>query len=191
MKAFPPPRVVESHSPALRTIHWLMALVIFVALGLGVWATQLPRGDLRDEVLFVHKSFGVTALALIVLRVVVRLAAGAPAYAVPLGRLVKAASESAHLLLYALMIAMPVSGYIMSSAGGYDVSFFGLFTLPNVVPHDKALAEAASWAHFIFAWAIGIAVALHLSAVVWHARVKRDTVLTRMWPRFRPERAAR
>ena len=93
MKAFPPPRVVESHSPALRTIHWLMALVIFVALGLGVWATQLPRGDLRDEVLFVHKSFGVTALALIVLRVVVRLAAGAPAYAVPLGRLVKAASE--------------------------------------------------------------------------------------------------
>ena len=191
MKAFPPPRVVESHNPALRMIHWLMALVIFVALGLGVWATQLPRGDLRDEVLFVHKSFGVAALALIVLRILVRLAVGAPAYAVPLGRLVRAASRSTHLLLYAMMIAQPVSGAIMSSAGGHDVSFFGLVTLPGIVPKDKALAEAASWAHFIFAWAIGLTLALHLSTVVWHARVKRDTVLTRMWPRFRPERAAR
>jgi cytochrome b561 len=191
MKAFPPPRVVEVHHPALRMLHWLMAFVIFTALGLGVWATQLSRGDLRDEVLFVHKSFGITALALIVLRILVRLAVGAPAYAVPLGRLVRAASKSAHLLLYALMIAMPVSGYIMSSAGGYDVSFFGLITLPSIVFHDKALAEAASWAHFIFAWAIGITLALHLAAVFWHARVKRDTVLTRMWPRFRPKPAAR
>jgi len=164
-------------------IHWLMALVIFVALGLGVWATQLSHGDLRDEVLLVHKSFGITALALIVLRVVVRVAAGAPAYAVQLGRLVRAVSKSAHLLLYALMIAMPVSGYIMSSAGGYDVSFFGLITLPSIVPHDKALAEAASWAHFIFGWAIGIALVLHLSGVVWHALVRRDTVFARLWPR--------
>lgn len=186
MKAFRPPRV-EVHHPALRTLHWLMAFVIFSALGLGVWATQLPRGDLREDVLFAHKSFGVTALALIVLRILIRLAVGAPAYAVPLGRLVKTASGSAHLALYVLMIAMPVSGYVMSSAGGHDVSFFGLIQLPELVPHDKALAEAANWAHFIFAWAIGITLALHLSAVVWHARVKRDAVLGRMWPRFGPQ----
>ena len=59
MQMFPPPRPVEVYNPALRTLHWLMALVIFGALGLGVWATQLPRGDLRSEVLFVHKSLGV------------------------------------------------------------------------------------------------------------------------------------
>ncbi|HKN27198.1 MAG TPA: cytochrome b [Roseiarcus sp.] len=191
MKMFPPPRPVEVHHPGLRTLHWLMAFVIFVALGLGVWATQLARGDLRDEVLFVHKSFGVTALALIVLRILIRLAVGAPAYAVPLGRIVKAASGSAHLALYALMIAMPVSGYISSGAGGHDVSFFGLFTIPDIIPQSKALAEAASQAHFIFAWAIGITLGAHLTAVVWHAGVKRDTVLTRMWPRFRPGRAVR
>lgn len=191
MQMFPPPRQAEAHNPVLRTLHWLMALVIFGALGLGVWATQLPRGDLRSEVLFVHKSFGVTILALIVLRVLVRLAVGAPPYAVPLGRLVAAAAGSAHLLLYLLMIAMPVSGYLTSSAGGHDVSFFGLFTLPNIVPSDKALDEAASRAHFVFAWAIGIVLALHLVAVVWHARVKRDTVFTRMWPGRRPTQAVR
>ena len=123
MQMFPPPRPAETYNPALRTLHWLMALVIFGALGLGVWATQLPRGDLRSEVLFIHKSLGVAALGLLVLRVLVRFAVAAPAYAVPLGRLVGAAAGSAHLLLYALMIAMPVSGYLMSSADGHDVSF--------------------------------------------------------------------
>ena len=191
MQMFPPPRVAEVYNPALRAPHWLMALVIFTALGLGIWSTQLPRAGLRDEVLFVHKSLGVTALALIAMRIVVRLVVGAPAYAVPLGRLVHAAAGSAHLALYALMVAMPVSGTIMSSAGGHDVSFFGLFTLPAIVPRSKALAEAASWAHFIFACAIGVTLAAHLSAVVWHAGVKRDTVLARMWPRFRPGRAVR
>ena len=156
MKAFPPPRAAGVYNPTLRTLHWLMTLVIFVALGLGVWATQLPRGDLRSEVLFVHKSLGVAALALVVLRIAVRFAAGAPAYAVPLGRLVHAAAGAEQLALYALMIALPVSGYLTSSAGGHEVSFFGLFTLPNLVPSDKALDEAAGQAHFVLSWAIGI-----------------------------------
>ncbi len=183
MKAFPPPRIVEVYSPALRVLHWLMAALIFTALGLGVWATQLPRGRLLSEVLFVHKSFGVTVLALIVLRVAVRLVVGAPAYAERLGRLTHAASKAGHLALYALMIAMPVTGYLTSSAGGHEVSFFGLFDLPNLVGKNEALDAAASQAHFVFAWAIGILLALHLAAVFWHARAKRDTVLTRMWPR--------
>jgi len=191
MKAFPPPRIVEVYNPALRMLHWLMAVLIFTALGLGVWATQLPRGDLRSEVLFVHKSFGVAVLALIVVRIVVRLVVGAPAYAERLGRVTRAASEAGHLALYLLMIALPVSGYLTSSAGGHAVSVFGLFTVPDIVPKDKALDEAASQAHFVFAWAMGIALAVHLAAVAWHARVKRDTVLTRMWPRFRPRPAAR
>ncbi len=191
MKAFAPPHVVAVHHPVLRTIHWLMAFLIFVALALGVWSTQLPRGDLRSEVLFVHKSFGVTVLALVILRVVVRLIAGAPDYAAPLGRLLHAAANAAHLALYGLMIALPVTGYLTSSAGGHEVSFFGLFDLPNFVPRDKALDEGAGEAHEIFAWAIGATLFLHLAAVVWHARFKRDTVLTRMWPRFAPRAAVR
>jgi cytochrome b561 len=186
MKAFPPPRAIEVYNPAVRTLHWLMAALIFVALALGVSASELPRGDLRSDVLFVHKSFGATVLALVVLRVLVRLVLGAPSYAVPLGKLVQAAAGAAHRALYALMIALPVSGYVTSSAGRHEVSLFGLFTLPNVVPQSKALDEAAAQAHFVFAWAIGITLALHLAAVAWHARVKRDEVLTRMWPGWRP-----
>ena len=111
MKAFPPPGVV-AYDPGLRALHWLMAVLIFVALPLGVWASLLPRGQMRSEVLFFHKSFGVTVLGLIALRIVWRLIAGAPEYVEPLGRLTHAAARAGHLALYALMIAMPVSGYL-------------------------------------------------------------------------------
>jgi cytochrome b561 len=190
MKSIPPSRFVAVYHPFPRTLHWLMAALIFVALGLGVWSTQLPRGAMRSDVLFVHKSFGVAVLALIVVRVLARLALGSPVYATALDWLMHAAARSAHLLLYALMIAMPVSGYLTSIAGGHDVSFFGLFSLPDLVGQNKAGDEGASKAHYFFAWTIGVVITLHLLAVVWHAWIKRDTVLTRMWPRFAPNAKA-
>ena len=186
MKVFPPPREVGVYDPGLRAIHWLMAALIFSALALGIWASLLPRGESRSEVLFFHKSIGVTVFGLVVLRIIWRLVAGAPAYAEPLGRFVHAASRAGHLALYALMIAMPVSGYLTSTASGAPLPWFGLFTLPRLVGKDKSLAEATAWAHYLFAWTIAFVLAAHFSAVVWHAAIKRDTILTRMWPRYRP-----
>jgi cytochrome b561 len=187
MKAFPPPREVAAYDPGLRTLHWLMAALIFVALPLGVWASLLPSGDaMRVEILFFHKSIGVTVFGLIALRIVWRLIVGAPAYAEPLGKVIRVASRAGHLALYALMIAMPVSGYLGSTAGGRAVSWFGLLELPRLVAKDRNLAVGASWAHLVFAWMLAFVLATHLSAVVWHAMIKRDSVLTRMWPSFRP-----
>src|SRR5271165_2056111 len=103
MKAFPPPRRVQVYNPGLRALHWMMAALIFVALPLGVWASLLPRGEQRSDILFVHKSIGMTVLCLVALRIVWRLIVGAPAYAEPLGRLTRVASRAGHLALYALM----------------------------------------------------------------------------------------
>ncbi len=186
MKAFPPPRAAAVHNPGLRFLHWLMAALIFVALPLGVWATQVPRGDERSRILFVHKSIGMTVLCLVALRIAWRIIGGAPAYAEPLGRLTHAAARGAHIALYAFMIAMPVSGYVGSSAHGQRVPWFGLFSFPQIVPKDKALGDAGAQAHYTFAWMIALVLAAHLGAVVWHAAIKRDSVLTRMWPRYRP-----
>jgi cytochrome b561 len=187
MKVFTPPRAPAVHNPGLRFFHWLMAALIFTALPLGVWASLEPHGSAtRSEILFFHKSIGVTVLGLVVLRIIWRLAAGAPAYVEPLGRLTHAAAQSAHLALYALMIALPVSGYLTSTASGSPLPWFGLFTLPRLVGKDKSLAEATSWGHFTFAWTIAFVLAAHLGAVVWHAGIRRDSVLTRMWPGYRP-----
>jgi cytochrome b561 len=186
MKVFPPPRAIGTYDPGLRAIHWLMAALIFIGLALGVWASLLPRGGIRSEVLFFHKSIGVTVFGLVLLRILWRLIAGAPDYAEPLGRVIHAASRAGHLALYALMIAMPVSGYLTSTAGGSEVPWFGLFNLPRLVAKDRSLDEAAGWAHYVFAWTIAFVLAAHLGAVVWHAAIKRDTILTRMWPSYRP-----
>ena len=190
MKINPHSRFVAVYHPALRLLHWLMAALIFIALGLGLTAKELPRGSLRSDILFAHKSIGLTILMLAVVRVVTRLSVGAPPYAVPLGKLTQAAANAGHLALYALMFAMPISGYILSGASGADVPWFGVFHAPIVVPLDDSLAQAGKRAHFIFAWTIAFVLAAHLAAVVWHARFKRDTVLTRMWPSFRPRSMA-
>jgi cytochrome b561 len=184
MRVFSPPRPAVYH-PGLRLLHWLMAALILVALPLGVWAAETPRGPQRSEILFFHKSIGMTVLVLAALRIVWRLIVGAPAYAEALGRLTHAA-RSAHIGLYALMIALPVSGYLSSNGAGAVVPWFGLFSFPHLFSKNDTLRIAAGQAHFVFAWTIAFVLAAHLGAAVWHAAIRRDSVLTRMWPAFRP-----
>ena len=163
------------YNPGLRALHWLMAALILVALPLGVSVALLPRKGVRSELLFVHKSIGMTVLCLVALRIVWRLVVGAPAYAEPLGRLTHAAARSAHMALYALMIAMPVSGYVQSTGAGFEIPWFGLFSFPMLLPKNPALRAAGSSAHFLLAWVIGFVLAAHLGGVVWHAAIKRDS----------------
>jgi cytochrome b561 len=186
MKVFPTPRAAAVYHPGLRLLHWLMAALIFVALPLGVWASLTPRGPQRSEILFFHKSIGMTVLGLVALRIVWRLIVGAPAYAEALGRLTHAAARSAHIGLYALMIGLPVSGYLSSNGAGTVVSWFGLFSFPHLFSKNDTLRIAAGQAHFVFAWTIAFVLVAHVGAAVWHAAIRRDSILTRMWPAFRP-----
>jgi cytochrome b561 len=175
----------ESYSAPLRALHWLMAAIIFAALGLGVWSRYLPRGTpLRVELLDFHKSLGVTVLSLIGLRILVRLASRAPAYVPPIGRLNSIAASAAHGLLYAAMIALPLSGYIHSMAGGHGFKWFGLFPVPDLVARSEAADAGAGRAHYLFAIALGVLLTAHILAVLWHV-FRRDGVLQRMWPRSR------
>ncbi len=94
------------------------------------------------------------------------------------------------MALYALMIAMPVTGYMTSGAGKHDIPWFGLFNFPNLMPaRQGARGRGRLRRTIVFAWAIAVVLALHLGAVVWHAGVRRDTILTRMWPGYRPASA--
>ena len=175
------------YDPGQRAFHWSMAAIIFVALGLGVWAhTMVPGTPLRMQLLFVHKSLGMLALAMLPLRAAWRFVRGEPAWRAPLAPHVRIASHLAHGALYLLMAALPIAGYISSGAGGHDLPFFGLFHWPLVVPVDKALSKSADAAHYWLAWAAAFVIALHLAAVAWHRWVRRDETLARMMP----ERAA-
>jgi cytochrome b561 len=176
-----PPR----HAPALRALHWTIALLIFAAIGVGVYAIELPRSPFRLELLNLHKSLGLAVLALVVVRVVVRLVTEAPPHSPALDVVTDYASKLAHFALYALMIAMPVSGYIHSSASLHPFDWFGLFPVPMLVGEDAGLDHFAKQAHYVLAWAISAVIALHVLAALWHLLVKKDNVFARMGPRAR------
>jgi cytochrome b561 len=178
------PEARHNYDLAQRGFHWVMAVIIFAAIALGVRAGLLPAGvGIRPQLLDVHKSLGVTALILVLFRVVYRPLRGEPEYREPPDALTHAAAQAAHWALYALMIFMPVTGYVFSAGGGHDLPFFGLFEWPSVVPRDRAMAQFAQGLHYAGAWMIGALLALHILAVIWHVWIRRDEVLARMWPR--------
>jgi cytochrome b561 len=159
-----------------------MFLIIAVSAAGGVWTHYLPRESaLHDQVMLAHKSLGVVLFALVILRVLFRLLLGAPAYKPPLGKFNEKLAGAAHLLLYATMIALPISGYVMTMAGQHDFALFGYYPVPNYVPANKNLAEAAEGAHMALAYLLGGLVVLHLLASLWH-KLRGDNVYERMWP---------
>ncbi|MFE1600185.1 cytochrome b [Methylobacterium sp. ID0610] len=166
-----------------RSFHWGMAAIIIVALVIGLAGSFLvPGTPLRRALLEWHKSLGLTALALVVLRIAYRLATrNAPAHEA--GPAARAAAHAAHLALYGLMLGMPLTGYLYSGAGGYSLPWFGLFQWPRLVPLDEALSALGASLHAFGADALYAVLGLHLLAVIWHQFVRRDRVLARMWPR--------
>ena len=165
----------------LRWLHWTMAVLIFSALAVGAVSASLPAGQQpRKELLEIHKSLGFTILVLVFARLAWRLWTGEPPYRKPLGRLTHLASRLGHAGLYALMIFMPVTGYLYSAAGGYSLPWFGLFQWPRLLPHDTGISDWGEALHYRGAWVIAAVLLLHLAAVGWHRWIKRDEVLSRM-----------
>src|SRR5262249_10894587 len=99
--------------------------------------------ELKGSLLFIHKSLGLTVLILVFARLAYRLAVGKPPYREPLHRFNRVGSSAAHLFLYALMILMPISGYVFTGAAGRPLPFFGLFEWPSFVPKDTVLSKLA------------------------------------------------
>ncbi|WP_237479511.1 cytochrome b [Lichenibacterium dinghuense] len=169
-----------------RAFHWSMAAVIVAAMLIGLYCAYQPPGQAtRRFLLEWHKSLGMTALVLVVLRIGYRLAVAAPPYAERMGRLNHAAAAAGHLGLYALMLFLPLTGYWNSAAGGYSLPFFWLFQWPRLIPLDKASSRVGEELHYWGAWAIYAVVGLHVAAVLWHQMIKRDSVLSRMLPGLR------
>lgn len=174
---------------AQRLFHWTMAIIIGLAIAVGLYCwTQPPGTSPRRELLDLHKSLGTTAAVLIVLRIGYRLWRGEPPYRRPLPNAVHWAAKAGHLALYGLMILMPVSGYLDSAAGGYSLPWFGLFSWPRLAPLDKALSHRAAEIHEIGAWLLLAVLAIHIAAVAWHAWVVRDEVPSRMIASVTPPR---
>jgi cytochrome b561 len=163
-------------------LHWLIVALIAVQATLGLTGRLLPLGVEKLGMLARHKSIGITILGLAALRLLWRWlnpTPPLPSNLTPLGRLL---ARCTHAMLYVLLFAMPLTGWIMSSARGFPVSWFGVYQLPDLVPKSGTLYEAMVTTHAVLAAALALTVALHVAGAFKHHFVLKDDTLRRMLP---------
>ncbi len=162
--------------------HWLTVALILAMVPIAWVMTDLPMGPDKFELYGLHKSLGITVLGLTVLRLAWRLADPPPPWPPEMPRWERWAARGSHVALYVVLFAMPIIGWVGSSAVNFPVTWFGLVTLPRLVDPDPALGDAAEQAHAVLSYVVFALVAVHVAAALRHHVMLRDDVLTRMLP---------
>jgi len=160
-------------------LHWAVAGLILAGLFMGWTMTSMEITPQRLQVYNYHKWIGVTVLALALVRLAWRTTHAAPALPT-MPRWQRVAARSGHGLLYVLMLAVPIAGWIYSNASGYPVVYLGKLPLPNLVERDRELAAAWVQVHGNLAMILAVLVGLHVLAALQHQFITRDNTLRRM-----------
>ena len=169
-----------------QALHWLVVLLILVLAAVGLSLDSLPKTPKYFWVFTLHKSVGITVLALVLVRIAWRLFAGAPEPVAGMPRWQVRAANATHVLMYVLLLAMPLSGWLYDSASGLrPFRLFGLVAMPKLAAPDESLRHTALTAHQWLFWILAATVLLHVVAALHHHWVRHDTTLVRMLPRRR------
>jgi cytochrome b561 len=160
-------------------LHWIIAGLILCGFVLGWVMTSLAISPLRLRMVNWHKWVGISVLLLVALRTLWRLTHTPPVFR-PMPRWQRWLANGVHGALYALLFALPVSGWFYSNAAGYPVVYLGLVRLPNIVSKDKLLSQNLHHLHHLLGLLLLTAVGLHVMAVIKHHFLDRDGTFSRM-----------
>lgn len=166
-------------------LHWLMALVLVALVAMGLYMVSLPDAGFDKKkitLILYHKQLGMTAFLIAALRLAWRVGNVLPRLVESLPDWQKVAARLVHLCFYAVMFALPVTGWLMSSAAGIPVSFFGWFELPDVIPYSESLFRTFIVIHKWLGYALVGLLLLHAGAALRHHFVLRDETLRKMLP---------
>jgi cytochrome b561 len=165
--------------PALRVLHWIMAVAVVLQLLAGLWLAH-SVSPARSWLLTTHETVGFLILLLVPLRVLLRLTRPAPSLALHLPRVEAVAANAANLALYVLMLTLPLTGLAMMSAAKYPIVIFGSVRLPNMLAQNLQAHALLRSAHTWLALALMATFLAHLLGVLQHAIVRRDRILSMM-----------
>jgi cytochrome b561 len=163
-------------------LHWLIVALVIVQVILANIAEDLPIGMKKLAMFARHKSVGLTIFALVVLRLLWRWGNTRPLLPTTLKPYERVLATLTHAGLYIVLFAMPLTGWMMTSARGFPVSWFGFFQLPDFVPKSDALFNAMKETHDTLALILFAIVFLHVAAALKHHFIMKDDVLRRMLP---------
>jgi cytochrome b561 len=177
----PSSKVVQTYTSGAIFLHWFMAFALTANFILGLTMSDLPLSPQKLQFYSWHKWAGITLLGLVTLRWIWR-GIKPPPELLPAPLWQQRAAKISHVLLYGLMFAIPLSGWLMSSAGGFTVSYLGVLPLPDLVSKNKALFELLKETHEILNFSLLGVVALHALAALKHHFIERDASMYRMLP---------
>lgn len=163
-------------------LHWLIALAILCTFLLAQTMTDLQLSPLKLKLYAYHKWIGVTIFLLVLARLAWRLAHRPPPPPASMPAWQRSAANISHFFLYVLTLSIPLSGWLMSSASGFQVVYLGAIPIPDLIGKDKAVAGQLMQLHEALNWLMVLVVALHVAAALKHHMIDRDDVLHRMLP---------
>ncbi len=170
------------YTTTAKALHWLMALLILGLLALGFYMSDLPLSPEKLQFYSWHKWAGVTVFLLVWLRLLWRVTHRPPAYPWTMSSLQQALAQTGHLVLYVLMIVIPLSGWLMSSAKGVQTVWFGVLPLPDLIGRDKALGKQLAELHSALNIGLLLLIGGHAAAAMFHHFFHKDDILRRMLP---------
>jgi cytochrome b561 len=163
-----------------KSLHWLMALMIFGLLALGFYMSDMPLSPDKLQYYAWHKWAGVSVFVLVWLRLAWRIAHRPPPLPERMPAAMQWAAHAGHFALYVLMIAIPLSGWLMSSAKGVQTVWFGVLPIPDLLGKDKELGHTLAELHEALNIGLLLLIAGHAGAALWHHFFHKDDTLRRM-----------
>ncbi|WP_370634978.1 cytochrome b [Cognatishimia sp. MH4019] len=162
-----------------------MAALILATIPVGVLMTQegLER-SFQNSLYIFHKNVGVLLLVLILIRIFYRLTHKPAPLPSDIPDWQHRIAGLSHAALYALLLIMPIAGYIRVRSGGFPIEALDALGVPSLVPRSDALAEVAKSIHYFGSFAIAGLIAMHIGAALYHGILRKDGVFSRMWPPF-------
>lgn len=182
------PQTYSRYDPVAIALHWLVAIVIVCNFALGVYMHELPLSPWKLKIYSWHKWAGVSVFLLVALRLAWRGFHRPPPMPDSMPAWQRELAHHGHHLLYLLMFAVPISGWLMSSALGVQTVYFGVLPIPDLLDKDKALGDVLKQVHEALNLGMAAIVLGHAGAALKHHYMDRDDVLTRMLPWSKPPR---
>lgn len=183
------PRELARYGATAQLAHWLTALLLVGVFTLGFYMVDLKLSPTKLKLFAYHKWIGISIFVLMLLRLAWRWRHSPPPLPATMPGWAQRIAEITHRLLYLLVLLVPLSGWLMSSAKGFQTVLFGVLPIPDLLAKDAALGAALEPTHWMLNKMLLGAAALHIAAALKHAIVDRDGVLQRMLPSFAGWRA--
>ena len=172
----------RDYSALAISLHWCAALLIVGDFAFGLYFVDLPLSPQKLRFFSWHKWAGAVVLPVAAMLLLWRAMHTPSPLPAAMPHWEERLSKFTHILLYFFCFASPVSGWLFSSAAGFQTVLFGLWPVPDVVGRDRELAEALKALHRWINYALAAAVVVHIAAALKHQFVDRDDVLARMLP---------